>query len=107
MPDVLVVGEARLSQEFRRVRDARYSRDDAYRSPLLDVDWLRCVVDEGQHRGLAQASNRHLLLDELRADRVWLMTGMEPARNDRFGSFLDETNSLGLASTRVGQTPAN
>ena len=70
---------------YPQVRAARYAKegDDAAASPLLHTAWRRCVVDEGQHAGSAQPSNRHRLLEALRCERVWILTGTPTADKAR------------------------
>ncbi|KAJ1454919.1 SNF2 family N-terminal domain-containing protein [Pelagophyceae sp. CCMP2097] len=74
-PDVYVVSDHRVSVEYRRLTDANYGGAAEYESSLLRCKWLRCVVDEGQHAGLASRTNLGLLLSKLDVERRWIMTG--------------------------------
>jgi SNF2 family DNA or RNA helicase len=63
--DLVITSFARLSQESEL----------GIRSPVLQVRWLRVVVDEGHAVAQGAQSNYKQLLSKLSCERKWAMTG--------------------------------
>eukprot|EP00050_Salpingoeca_kvevrii_P001627 m.175107 g.175107 ORF g.175107 m.175107 type:complete len:1162 (-) comp10420_c0_seq15:114-3599(-) len=63
---------------------SRFSHHQA--ANLQEVHWLRLVVDEGHNLGKNQSSNYVVNIDELHADRRWIMTGTPTPSTDIRGA---------------------
>lgn len=69
------------STRFERLwLDVTTDRDGAYlpESPLAQIHFKRCIVDEGHKLGNSTASNKsnlHLMLDSLQISARWIVTG--------------------------------
>ena len=97
--EVVVVSKERLRQEWKTGRPTcaleerrprRYSTSGFVEllpqagerlSPLLEVHWLRVVVDEGHSLGALSITNEIQMAKSLEAERRWVMTGT-PHRHD-------------------------
>ena len=67
---VFLTSYERLSQEQRH-KDAHGDCT----SLLLQLRWLRLVVDEGHTLGGGALTNRSVILSSLKAERRWLLSG--------------------------------
>lgn len=75
---IVVTTFSRCEQEFRRLtQKRRLSEVEIGRdSPLLQLRWLRLVVDEGHELGMHGAGNRVTrFINEVAAERRWCMSG--------------------------------
>jgi len=56
--------------------DCNCSKGDDYRSPLMDIHWLRIVMDEGhEFSSSGRAGTAYWALQNLRVDRKWIVSG--------------------------------
>ncbi|KAI8822029.1 SNF2 family N-terminal domain-containing protein [Fimicolochytrium jonesii] len=68
--DIVLISHPRFGAEL----DGVTKDGERYRSPLLDIRWLRMIVDEG-HVMARKEANQVALAAKLECDRRWVCTG--------------------------------
>ncbi|KAL2913015.1 hypothetical protein HK105_207470 [Polyrhizophydium stewartii] len=86
-----------------RTRDCRCPRPaDKYVSPLLQVRWLRLVVDEGHtmaRKGMAHATQQVAMAASLECERRWVCTGTPMQSSiDRFSPSVEASDIAKLGA---------
>ena len=78
---IVIVPTRRASVEYSKAVDSSASTSTdpgagtVYVSPLLEVFWLRLVVDEGHTMGSTSTTNLARFLREIHAERSWVLSG--------------------------------
>lgn len=72
--DMILMSHQRFGHEYQRTGGFSLDGNEQYRSPLVEVRWLRLLVDEG-HVMAREGSSQVSMAAKLECERRWVCTG--------------------------------
>jgi SNF2-related domain/Helicase conserved C-terminal domain len=77
--DIVLMSKSRFEKEspdFNSIIEKSNTPEGLYRSPLMELHWLRIIVDEGHSFALSGSrTNAVHVLDQLHVERRWIVSG--------------------------------
>jgi len=73
--DIVITSVERMSNEWKKGNKLVTNYDITFPSPLLKINFLRVVVDEGHSMGKSGFNNSILFASQINSERRWIMSG--------------------------------